>query len=753
MKKKVLHISHTDIRYDARIQKEILSLSELNFLEIFTIGISNINEYEKNYSKSGITNFAIKLFTRNYIHIKSLRYTLNLIELFFKILKIGLNVKPKVIHCHDTLVLLPSVFLKVLFNSKLIYDAHELESNKNMQTFLLSKSTLFIEKICWNHIDVLISVSDSIIKWYLNEFGYKKNLLILNTPILKNKYFGIKDNNNLREIFDISNESLIFIYVGDFCEGRGIDFILKVFADKNINSHIVFLGDGLLKNKILHFSQNFRNIHLHPLVSHDEVVGLIKSSDIGICFIENASLSDYYCLPNKLFEYVFAGLEILGSDMPEIASFINTNKVGKTCKLNHEDLKRKIKNYEKNKPKKITINLDEFSWKSQSKKLKILYKEILREKILHISHTDIRYDSRIQKEILSLSETNFLEIFTIGISNINKFEKNHINGITNFSIKLFTRNISSIRSFLYTVNLIELFFKILKIGILIKPKVIHCHDTFALLPSLLLKILINSKLIYDAHELESNKNMQTAILRKATLFIEKICWPHIDIFISVSDSIIKWYFSEFSYKKNLLVLNTPIINKNLSTINSKNDLRKIFDINKENLIFIYVGEFCMGRGIDLILKVFTDKNINSHIVFLGKGVLKDKIWNFSQRFKNIHLHNAVIHDEVVSLISSSDVGICLIEDVSLSYYFSLPNKLFEYLFAGLEILGSDIPEISNFINVNKVGKICKLNQEDLKRKIKYYEINKPKKVKINLDKFSWETQSEKLKILYKQIVN
>lgn len=376
MKEKVLHISHTDIKYDARIQKEILSLAENNYLQIFTIGISNINKFEKNL-KGRIKNFSIKLLSRNFIPIKSLRYTINLLELFFKILIIGISIKPKVIHCHDTLVLFPSVLLKVLFNSKLIYDAHELESNKNMQTIILSKATIIIEKICWPYIDILISVSDSIIQWYLNEFGFKNNLLILNAPIFKKDSLRIRANNDLRKIFNINPNSLIFIYVGDFCKGRGIEYILEVFSDKKINSHIVFLGDGLLKNIILNFSQNFKNIHVHPLVSHDEVVTLIKSSDIGICFIENASLSDYYCLPNKLFEYVFAGLEILGSEMPEISSFIKKNKVGKTCKLNLHDLKRKIKNYEKNKPEKIKINLDEYSWKAQSEKLKNLYKELV----------------------------------------------------------------------------------------------------------------------------------------------------------------------------------------------------------------------------------------------------------------------------------------------------------------------------------------------------------------------------------------
>ena len=160
MKEKVLHISHTDIQYDARIQKEILSLSENNYLQIFTIGISNANKFEKKFT-GRIKNFSIKLLSRNFIPIKSLRYSINLLELFFKILKIGINIKPKVIHCHDTLVLFPSVLLKVLFNAKLIYDAHELESKKNMQTIILSKATLIIEKICWPYIDTLIFLSQT----------------------------------------------------------------------------------------------------------------------------------------------------------------------------------------------------------------------------------------------------------------------------------------------------------------------------------------------------------------------------------------------------------------------------------------------------------------------------------------------------------------------------------------------------------------------------------------------------------------
>ena len=73
-------------------------------------------------------------------------------------------------------------FIKRIKKCKLFYDAHELESNKNGQTKFMSWGTLFIEKKIWKSIDLLISVSDSIIKWYEKNLGTIENVLILNSP-------------------------------------------------------------------------------------------------------------------------------------------------------------------------------------------------------------------------------------------------------------------------------------------------------------------------------------------------------------------------------------------------------------------------------------------------------------------------------------------------------------------------------------------------------------------------------------------
>ena len=60
-------------------------------------------------------------------------------------------------------------------------------------------------------------------------------------------------------------------------------------------------------------------------------------------------------------------------------------------------------------------------------------------------------------------------------------------------------------------------------------------------------------------------------------------------------------------------------------------------------------------------------------------------------------------DELIGAISEASVGLALIQPVCLSYRMSLPNKVFEYVAAGLPVLGSDLPAISAVVNEHRIG--------------------------------------------------
>lgn len=119
-------------------------------------------------------------------------------------------------------------------------------------------------------------------------------------------------------------------------------------------------------------------------VSPEEILSYTSSADVGISPIENTCLSYYYCLPNKLFEYLMAGLPVAVSDFPEMAKIVKEYEVGEVFDPEDpQDIARainailrdekKYQQYKENAKKASEV----FNWENESKRLVNLYKELL----------------------------------------------------------------------------------------------------------------------------------------------------------------------------------------------------------------------------------------------------------------------------------------------------------------------------------------------------------------------------------------
>lgn len=375
-------------------------------------------------------------------------------------------------------------------------------------------------------------------------------------------------------------------------------------------------------------------------------------------------------------------------------------------------------------------------------------------KSLHLTNTNINFDGRILKEMSSLTKSGMpLDLYGYGISLPEDKNRKKECGIDNIvTVKLLTSTLRFLpRGALYFFMLIEFTFRACIFGLRKRPDIVHCHDTFSL-PAGALLSFFGSKLIYDAHELESNKNGQSKLLSKVTLLLEKLCWGRISGFVTVSNRILEWYQSHFSIVESAVVLNAPIkCPPSLSKKNEQAYLRRLFSIPSETLLFVYVGILAPGRGIEKILEVFQE-NESSALVFLGYGPLSDDIEQLAGQFKNIYLHPAVSHDKVVETIAGSDYGFCLINDSSLSDYYSLPNKLFEYASAGLKVIGSNYPEIQSTLANHKLGFVVDDNVEAISSTVKKLEKERPGFAPEKIEELTWERQEQKLIDFYQRVV-
>ncbi len=372
--KKNLHLTHTDIKSDSRILKEMGALVASGYA-VSGLGVTLDEGSQRSAIDFDADISAIRLKSRQLTFLpRTLRHVVTLFELVAKMLPNAIRKKPDVVHCHDTLVLPLGVIVKLFTGAKLIYDAHELESDRNGLSKFQSRITLWVEKFLWRFVDALVVVSPSIQKWYQEKLGTKKSIVILNSPLFQeNEGSGV---DYLRSKYCIPADCKIFIYVGILGDGRGLELVTQAFIDPDVSSHVVFLGYGELKGCLKKLAEQHSNLHVHDAVPHSLVVPVVKSADFGLCLVENVSLSDYYCLPNKLFEYCFAGVPVLASDFPDIRSVIKDYGIGECCDLKIDSIRDSIKKIENSNIKHKFRDISPLSWQAQQSKLVNMYEQL-----------------------------------------------------------------------------------------------------------------------------------------------------------------------------------------------------------------------------------------------------------------------------------------------------------------------------------------------------------------------------------------
>jgi glycosyltransferase involved in cell wall biosynthesis len=241
------------------------------------------------------------------------------------------------------------------------------------------------------------------------------------------------------------------------------------------------------------------------------------------------------------------------------------------------------------------------------------------------------------------------------------------------------------------------------VGILFKMRadVVQAHSLAAMPAAALVKLLTGAVIVYDAHELETERAGWGAVQRSFARRIERPMIRYANETIVVSKTIAEWYRDTYAMSLPALVRNMPdgsaaaaVQTEDGST---KASLRVALGLKDDDLLFVYLGAIGYGRGIGVILDAFTQVSPHRHFCAVGYGEMADEVKRYAAWHPNIHFHDAVPSHEVMSFIRHADVGFSLGEDVCLSYRYSLPNKIFETRLSGLPVIASDLPEMAGFV--------------------------------------------------------
>lgn len=214
---------------------------------------------------------------------------------------------------------------------------------------------------------------------------------------------------------------------------------------------------------------------------------------------------------------------------------------------------------------------------------------------------------------------------------------------------------------------------------------VAAHNIWVLPMCWLLSRRTGARLIYNAHELETETAAITGFKQVVAKQIESRFIRRCALVSVVNDPIADWYRSAYGIPRPVVVGNVPTV------VDAEVGFRERLGVGADEMLYVHTGHLVSGRNIPLILEAFSGSP--HHVVFLGDGPYRADIEAAARAHPNIHWVPPVEPELIVAHVREGDVGLCLIQrQVSLSDRLSSPNKLMEALAAGIPALCTDLVE-------------------------------------------------------------
>ena len=293
----------------------------------------------KSDSRGRVIRWAARLRRRLKLGERSLRFLRPLTwrfafdpETFYLslLLETALKYRPSVFVAHDLPMLPVSVRAAEATGGKLIYDSHELypEQEFTHREKLLWRS---IEARYIGRCDAVMTVNQSVAGEIQQRYGVSKVDVILNAercPTLSVR------SKLLHRRFGLPDTAKIILFQGGLLPGRNLETMIRaVSLLKNPTIHLVLLGDGLLRKSLERKTRRLRlghRVHFQSAVAQSELLAWTSSADAGVIPYTANCMNNYYCTPNKLFEFIAAGIPIVASALPELDRFVRGHDIGLT---------------------------------------------------------------------------------------------------------------------------------------------------------------------------------------------------------------------------------------------------------------------------------------------------------------------------------------------------------------------------------------------------------------------------------------
>jgi glycosyltransferase involved in cell wall biosynthesis len=242
---------------------------------------------------------------------------------------------------------------------------------------------------------------------------------------------------------------------------------------------------------------------------------------------------------------------------------------------------------------------------------------------------------------------------------------------------------------------IRLFFQLL----VKRADILSSVDLDTLLPCSLVARIRSKKLVFDAHEYftEVPEVTERKWIKRIWELVAQLCVPHTDAAYTVGECLAEVLTQQYRQEFKV-VRNVPLTAEAPKTVARHTGNRAII---------LYQGALNEGRGLEQLIDAMPQ--IDAVLWIAGEGDLSSalrKRVDQQDLLPKISFLGFVSPEELKSVTQRATIGINLLQSKGLSYYYSLSNKFFDYIHAGIPQVCAPFPEYERINATYPVAMLC-----------------------------------------------
>lgn len=647
-----------------------------------------------------------------------------------------LRLRPDIVHAHDAAMLLPGLAGARLTRARLVYDSHELATGVPYRDGRWAAFVSVIERIAVPRADAVVTVTEGI-AWRLQAlYGLRDRPAVVRNVTALAPPKG--STGVLRRRLRLDREPLV-LHQGAPAPDRGGEQLIAAMVEVP-GAHLVFLGsspfpryeDGLREQAAA--AGVAGRVHFLPSVPLDRLLEHTADADVGVSLLQDTCENHRLALPNKLFEYVTAGVPVVVSDLPELGRLVEQHGIGWTvapddARALAERLRAALA--ERGDParaERLARAAERLSWTREQARLVAVYDGLAAlssSRVVVLVRNPVVHDARVHREADTLALSGF-EPVVVGVVSTEVTERRGSAGGAPL-LRLAPRSpLGRVRDRVRarrprSVTLPALVERPARAGWrraglrvnraltaadyyrqavgavrALRPALLHCNDWNTMWVGIAAKVGLGTRVVYDSHELWADRNGRPE-LRPWLVAAEAL-------FVRVADEVVTTspgYAEELARRYRIA---PPTLVRNLPAGPRAGGGRPAAPPT-----LVYAGGLLRGRGLEQAITALALAP-GLHFALIGPvaGSYRAELLAAAARAgvaDRVCLRGPVTPAQVVAELEGASMGLCLIQPVCRSYELTLPNKLYEYAAAGLPVLASDMPVIAATVRAWDAGEV------------------------------------------------